>query len=290
MSPLISYRSYAKINLFLDVIGKRPDGFHNIETIFQTVSLADELTVSEQSTDITLDCPQEIEGSDNLVYRAALLLKEKTGCNRGAHMKLTKCIPIAAGLAGGSGNAAATLVALNQMWNLGLSQEDLMSLGLELGSDVPYCLVGGTAVATGRGEIIKPIKPLPETWFVLLHPGIEVSAGWVYNHDLLEYSSGKPIDGRTPYFSEAIAGIENEGSDAKLFNRMEAPVFAIYTELAKARQNLIKGGCLSAAMSGSGPTLFGICKDKEKAEKLAGWFTEYKTSVVKSVHCGVEKI
>lgn len=157
----IAYRSYAKINLYLDVLGRRRDDYHNIETIFQSVDLADELFFSDQPSRITLVCsvPELGTVESNLVYRAATLLKERTGCPLGARIQLEKRIPIAAGLAGGSSNAAATLVALNTLWNLRLTANAIRTLALELGSDVPYCTVGGTMAAMRRGEDLRPLPP-----------------------------------------------------------------------------------------------------------------------------------
>ena len=183
----VCYRSYAKLNLYLDVLERRPDGYHDIETILQTVSLADTLEVSTAVEDITLICSDSAAGpaKENLAYRAAMLLRDRCGIRRGAHMVLDKRIPVAAGLAGGSGNAAAALAALNELWELRLSQTELAALGLELGSDVPYCLIGGTVAARGRGEILRPLEPLAPAWFLLLHPELRIGAGEVYSHPRL---------------------------------------------------------------------------------------------------------
>ena len=206
MTNMLTFRSHAKINLYLDVLDRRPDGFHNIETIFQTVSLADELTVAEAPSGVVLTCsrPDLDCGPGNLVCRAAALLLARTGCVRGARIHLEKHIPVAAGLAGGSGNAAATLDALNRLWKLGLTPAQLQAFGLELGSDVPYCLVGGTQGATGRGEQLVPLPPVPQTWCVLAHPPIQVSTAAVYHSPRLFRNTETPSAGRTRTFQCAL--------------------------------------------------------------------------------------
>lgn len=292
MPTAIAYRSYAKINLYLEVLGRRRDGYHNIETIFQTVSLADELHFTESPSGVALVCSTlELDTTEsNLVHRAAVLLQERTGCSQGARIDLSKRIPIAAGLAGGSGNAAATFVALNSLWDLRLTQAELHALALELGSDVPYCLVGGTVAATRRGEEMVPLVPLPDAWFVLLHPAIAISASRVYNSPRLHYSCERIFAGRTPGFRKAIRALERAEFADLVFNRMEEPVFAGHPLLAEAKQRLIDAGCVAAAMSGSGSTLFGVCRDKSHALRVADTFIDYRTSVVRNVPAGLEQI
>ena len=288
----IAYRSYAKINLYLEVLRRRRDGYHDIETIFQTVGLADELHFTEASSGVSIVCstPELDTTESNLVHRAAVLLQERTGCSLGARIDLNKRIPIAAGLAGGSGNAAATLVALNSLWDLRLLPAELRTLALELGSDVPYCLVGGTMAATRRGEEMIPLSPLPDAWFVLLHPAIAISASRVYNSPRLRYSGERVFAGRTPGFRKTIRALEHGEFADVVFNRMEEPVFAGHPQLAEAKQRLIDAGCIAAAMSGSGATLFGVCRDKSHALRVAETFHDYKTSVVRNVPAGLEQI
>jgi 4-diphosphocytidyl-2-C-methyl-D-erythritol kinase len=288
----IAYRSYAKINLYLDVLGKRRDGYHNIETIFQTVSLADELVFEDEPSRVSLICsaPELDTPESNLVYRAAMLLKGRTGYPYGARIQLEKRIPIAAGLAGGSGNAAATLVALNSLWDLRLAQARIHELALELGSDVPYCVIGGTVAATRRGEEMQHLPDLCATWFVLLHPPLAVSASRVYNSPELQYSREQPFAGRTRRFREAVHAVPRGDLAQIVFNRMEGPVFAGHPQLAEAKQRLLDAGCLAAAMSGSGSTLFGVCLTKNDAARVAEMFHDYKTSVVQNVPTGLERI
>ena len=292
MPTAIAYRSFAKINLYLDVLGRRRDSYHNIETIFQTVGLADELTFTEEVSGVALVCdaPELDTTASNLVYRAAMLLKERTGCPMGTRIRLEKRIPIAAGLAGGSGNAAATLVALNTLWDLRLTPAEIHEVALELGSDVPYCGVGGTVAATRRGEEMTRLPAMPDTWFLLLHPRLAVSASRVYNSPKLEFSTERPFAGRTPRFRKAIQALRRGDLSQVVFNRMEGPVLAGHPQLAAGKQRLLDAGCVAAAMSGSGPTLFGVCKGKNEATRMAERFPEYRTSVVRCVPAGLERI
>ncbi len=289
----LTYRSYAKINLYLDVLTKRSDGYNNIETLFHTVSLFDQLSFREEPAGrIVLTCStRDLDtGEGNLVHRAATLLRQRSGCEEGARMHLEKHIPIAAGLAGGSGNAAATLIGLNVMWDLRWSLERLQQLALELGSDVPYCILGGAAAATGRGEELSALPPLEDVWFVLVHPPIAVSASHTYNHPELERNLEQPDAGRTLSFSRAIRRFEAGELGALIFNRMDAPVLHDHTHLVEARDRLLELGCLAAAISGSGPTLFGLCPSKRDAGRIAEAVTDYETSVVCTVPHGVERI
>lgn len=286
MRDSLAYRSHAKINLYLDIFDRRSDGFHNIETIFQTVSLCDTLTVSESDA-LSLDCddPEAGLGDDNLVHRAARLLQEETGCTRGALLALHKEIPVAAGLAGGSGDAAATLIALNEWWGLRLNREKLIDLGFELGSDVPYCLVGGTMAGRGRGELLSALAPLPETWFVLLHPNIRVSTAEVYNHPRLK--KNEPPAGEWSTAFERAASALSAGVAGALYNGMEPVVFEMHPELGELKARLTQAGCAGALMSGSGPTLYGACAAEREAERIARKFPDVRHSVARSVGQGV---
>jgi len=268
-APMV-WRSYAKINLYLDVVHKRRDGYHNIETIFQTVNLYDELTFVDDNH-LSMTCSGEglDMGRSNLVYRAAALLQKETGCRRGARIHLEKHIPIAAGLAGGSGNAAATLAALNKLWDLRLPLGRLAKLARILGSDVPYCLYGGTMAGTLRGEALAPLPPLKNTWFILVHPDAAMSAASAYNHPLLELNPERPFAGRTPGFRKAIQALEKRDWPHVLFNRMERPVFEEHRTLFELKNALLETGCVAAAMSGSGPTLFGLCQHRHEATRVA---------------------
>lgn len=171
----------AKINLALDVLYKRSDGYHEVAMVMQSVALADRVCFCEQAEGIVVSTNiPELDSPANLAYRAAVLIVNTCGVRRGVHITLEKRIPLAAGLAGGSTDAAAVLTGLNQLWSLGLTLERLEELAATLGSDVPFCLQGGTVLATGRGEALTPLPALPHSWVVLAKPPVDVSTAWVY--------------------------------------------------------------------------------------------------------------
>lgn len=292
MATPLAYRAHAKVNLFLDVLGKRRDGYHSIETIFQTVGLADELTFTERQSRISLTCSTpELETSEqNLVVRAAKLLRLRSGAGMGARIHLEKSIPIAAGLAGGSSDAAATLIALNLLWDLHWPLARLRALASELGSDVPYCTLGGTAAATGRGDRLTPLPPLPVTWFVLVHPNVTLSTARAYASPTLTHSAERPFAGKTPRFRRALRALQDGRIAEAVFNRMEDAIFPDNPRIAEIKRRLIELGCLTAAMSGSGSTVFGICSSRTQAVRIADAFAGIRTSVVSSVPASVERV
>lgn len=286
------YRSYGKINLYLDVLDRRADGFTNIETIFQSIDLWDELHVGPGDGDIEFTCsagdlcPPE----ENLVYRAAALIRERAGVARGARLHLDKRLPVAAGLAGGSGNAAAALIALNDLWALGLGHAELATLALELGSDVPYCLTGGTAAATGRGEVLEALPPLAEQWLVLVHPPLRITAGQAYGHPKLTRNLESPVAGKTPAFQGALADLAAGEVARVIFNRMESGVFHDYPELPTLKRRLRDLGCAASAMSGSGPTIFGICDNEGCAREVAAGMADHRVSILRTTPHGVARV
>jgi 4-diphosphocytidyl-2-C-methyl-D-erythritol kinase len=291
LDQTIRLRAYAKLNLYLAVIERRPDSYHDIETIFQTVGLADDIALTVRDGPPTLSCGvPDLEGDDNLALRAARLLRERHAPARGVHIALTKRIPVAAGLAGGSADAAAVLIGLNKLWELGLSPDDLRSLAFELGSDVPFLISGGTSAATGRGELLRPLEALRETWFILLHPPLEVSAARVYNHANLRKSHEERIDGITMTFRNVLETLARGALPDVLQNAMESAVFSEFPDLAVLKQRLLDSGCSGALMSGSGPTLYGLCKDRAHAESIAKRFPELPKTIVPSVGRGVERV
>ena len=291
----MTWRSYAKINLYLEVLKKRRDGYHNIETIFQTVSLADELTFLDDTL-ISMTCKGEnLEtGTSNLVYRAATLLKSFSDYPRGARIQLTKNIPVSAGLAGGSGNAAATLIALNKLWDLKLTVPQLLPLAHKLGADVTYCLYGGPVAASLRGDCLAPLPAVSGLWFVLVHPPIAVSAAQVYGHPKLGHSEEVSFAGRTPGFRKAIKAFSARDMKNVVYNRMEAPVFSASKHLEPIKEQLLEVGCEAAGMSGSGPTLFGVCDSQQQAlrvaEKLKQQGMTYRTSIASMTPVCVDRI
>jgi 4-diphosphocytidyl-2-C-methyl-D-erythritol kinase len=287
-----TYRSRAKINLYLDVLDRRPDGFTNIETIFQSIDLWDELRFSPapDGTRFTCNLSALANPAGNLAVRAAERIRRHTGERRGVAIHLEKRIPVAAGLAGGSGNAAATLIALNECWDLALPPETLADLAAELGSDVPYCLTGGTVAATGRGELMEPLPPLPPQWLVLAHPPLEITAGHAYGHPRLTRNLTPPENGKTPQFRAALDALGQGDVAGLVFNRMETGVFHDHPELAALKDALLDAGCAASAMSGSGPTVFGLCDSEAAARRAAARITACATSVVETAGCGVERV
>ncbi|MCF6286430.1 MAG: 4-(cytidine 5'-diphospho)-2-C-methyl-D-erythritol kinase [Candidatus Hydrogenedentes bacterium] len=287
--PSLSYRSYGKVNLYLDILDRRADGFTNIETVLQSIDLWDRLEVRKATSGIALTCsdPTLGAGPDNLVHRAAALLRKRANIQSGVALHLEKNLPIAAGLAGGSGNAAATLIALNDLWELGWDIRQLRELALELGSDVPFCLVGGTVAATGRGEKMKILPPMSTRWLVLVHPVLAVTAGHAYGHPELTRNRHVPVDGMTLPFRKALKQLDQGRAEDMVFNRMESGIFCDHPELAEIKDHLMTLGCSASAMSGSGPTVFGLCDDKTKARSIAKQITGIRTSVVCTVPYGV---
>jgi 4-diphosphocytidyl-2-C-methyl-D-erythritol kinase len=268
MAPVTLY-SFAKINPVLRVLRKRPDGYHDIETVFQTVDLYDTLTFSPQAGGTLLTCTDPAVPTDerNLVCKAVALIRERYGCSAGIRIDIDKRIPVAAGLAGGSGNAAVTLHALNRLWALGLSEETLRDLAARLGADVPFCLSGGTAVGRGRGERLEWIETGCPAHFVLVNPPLSVSSAWAYQHVKIELTNGMPCINldvsvwRSGDFGQWIRGLHND---------LEAPVRAAFPVVDRVRQALLSGGASGAVMSGSGPTVFGVVPDRTVAERVAG--------------------
>ncbi|MEK7793458.1 MAG: 4-(cytidine 5'-diphospho)-2-C-methyl-D-erythritol kinase [Candidatus Hydrogenedentota bacterium] len=286
---MLRLRSYAKINLYLDVLGKRPDGYHDLETIFQSVDLFDEIELDLAEGDVLLTCEHQgvPQGEDNLVVRAARLLQRETGHRGGARIHLHKRIPIGAGLAGGSGNAAAALVGLNILWDLRVSPAQLLELGLELGSDVPFCLTGGTQAATGRGEVLEALTPIENVWFALVHPPIHVSTASVFNDPAITCSNERPESGKTPSFQRAIEYVRRGEWAGAVFNRLGPIVFTRHPELAEAKSRLIASGCIAAVMSGTGPTLVGVFSKRRHADD-ARVLQLFESSVASPVTRGIE--
>ena len=256
----------AKVNLFLEVHARRPDGFHEISTLMVTVNLFDTLEIRlDHSGDISLTCNRvDLSiGDDNLVVRAAKLLRAHTGCSLGAAITLTKRIPMAAGLAGGSSDGAATLSGLNRLWKLGLANNDLIHLAAELGSDVAFFFHAPCAWATGRGEIVTPVPTGRPLDLVLITPTEGLSTAMVYRH--LKVPTA-PRDG-TEIRDAMTAGDVNRLGKA-LWNRLQESAMElspVVTELDHRLRNMGTAGCL---MSGSGSSLFALCRDRTEATRV----------------------
>jgi len=263
----LTLKAYAKINLTLEVLSKLPDGYHEVASVLQTVSLADTL-IFEPGERLDFRCDVlNLQSHDNLVLKAAKLLREATGCTNGAVIQLTKRIPIAAGLGSGSTDAAATLVGLNQLWKLNLSRERLVGLASKLGSDVAFFLYGGTALAKGRGEQITPLPPAPELRLVLLQPALEP----VPNKTAQLYSRLNSSHYTYGQHTQKLFTHLNHGGnvdDSFLFNVFEQVVFDFFPKLAGYRSSLLKAGARSVHLAGSGPALFTLVPDKARGEAI----------------------
>lgn len=260
----IVMESYGKINLGLDILYKREDNYHEIKTIMQQISLSDTLIIREIKEDIELDCNnKELPlDSTNLVYRAWKKIQEKTGINRGIQINIHKRIPIAAGLAGGSSNAAAVLKGLNELWNVGLSEKELREIGVEIGADVPYCIMGGTALAEGIGEKLTKLRPFRGKNLLLINPGIGVSTTEVYNSLRLEKQPRMDI-------KRIISSIEKDDIKSvaeSITNIMEEVVIERNPIISEIKKDMLKYGALGSLMSGSGPTVFGLFDDLAQLE------------------------
>ncbi|MBQ3104715.1 MAG: 4-(cytidine 5'-diphospho)-2-C-methyl-D-erythritol kinase [Lachnospiraceae bacterium] len=261
----ITLYAMAKINLGLDVLRRREDGYHDVKMIMQNVNLYDTLTLQkteDPGITITIEGADLSDGEDNLIRRAAKLMREEYGISRGVGIRLTKRIPIAAGMAGGSVDAAATLKGMNHLFDLGASREKLEALGLRLGADVPFCISGGTVLAEGIGERLTLLPPPPDCYLVIAKPGIGVSSKYVYENlhaDTLEYHPD--IDG----MADAIRGQDLKGIIERMGNVLERVTQTRYPVIVQLKHLLMENGAANALMSGSGPTVFGIFTEAETA-------------------------
>ncbi len=259
-------KAYAKINLGLDVTGKRDDGYHIVRMIMQNVDLYDTLTFEDNETgEICLTASSEKIPTDegNLICKVASQLKKEFGVSKGANIHLVKRIPVAAGMAGGSTDGAAAYVALNELWNLGLDKQKLCELAVKLGADIPYCIMGGTALAEGIGEELTVIPDMPACHIVIAKPAIDVSTGWVYKElDSKEIEEHPDIDG----IRSAIEGGDVKAMCSLIGNVLEPVTKGKYTVIGEIEKILEDSGAVGAFMTGSGPTVFAIFDDAGKAE------------------------
>lgn len=259
-------KSYAKINLTLDVLGKLPNGYHEIKSIMQTVNLFDLIVVDkvESGIDIRTNLKFLPTNEKNIAYKAAKLFFDTTEISGGARILIHKNIPVAAGLAGGSGNAAAVLLALNYLFDAGLSEEKLCVMGEKLGADVPYCLVGGTVLCGGIGEKLESVEPLKKHIVLLAKPPINISTPSIYEKlDNIEIENHPDQDA----VIDAIKRDDLKGISDGLVNVMEAATIGMHPMIRGIKEKMMKNGAVGALMSGSGPTVFGLFDDYTKAKK-----------------------
>lgn len=287
----ITLKSRAKINLSIDVLGKRQDGYHLVEMIMQTIDLYDlieinekdndQITIKSTSDEIPLDC-------NNLVYKAANLIKKTFNINKGIEIHIKKNIPVAAGMAGGSSNAAAVLVGLNKLWNLNLSNQQLEKIGLKLGADVPFCINGGAVLASGIGEELTPIKGLTKDVCILVcKPDLFVSTKEVY-----ECIDSKDIDKRpnNKFLIECLKNEDTRQLAENMFNVLEGVTMDKHPVIQQIKDIMTNNRALGAMMSGSGPTVFGLYENREDAVKCKAILEKQfkQTFVVACEEKGVE--
>ncbi|MBS1809310.1 MAG: 4-(cytidine 5'-diphospho)-2-C-methyl-D-erythritol kinase [Acidobacteria bacterium] len=250
--------SFAKINWTLEILGRRADGYHELRTILQTIDVCDQLQFSATKSEIVLTCDHPDVPCDetNLIVRAAMLLKDLTGCDKGAKIDLQKRIPMGAGLGGGSSNAAIALLSLTKLWELDVSPHDLFRLGSQLGSDVPFFFFGGTGIGIGRGDEVYPMTDFQSPYLLLVNPGVHVPTREIYANLPSELTSS-PAMNKMP-FSLQAAYARMRRETWKLRNDLEYPALALYPLIGQIKQQLMTLQAIAVLMSGSGSTVFAI--------------------------------
>ena len=263
----ISLKALAKINLGLDVVSRREDGYHEVRMVMQTIHLYDRLEISKKETsgiELETNLSYLPVNENNLVYRAGKLLMDEFHIEEGVKVFLNKRIPVAAGMAGGSTDAAAMLYGMNELFELGLSRDELMERGVKIGADVPYCLMRGTALAEGIGEKLTPLAPMVKCPVLIAKPPISVSTKFVYQNLKLDAQTVHPDIDRL------IADIEEKDLTsiaADMGNVLETVTIPNYPVVAEVKEQMMKSGAINSLMSGSGPTGFGLFEDEKTAEQ-----------------------
>lgn len=258
-------KAYAKINLGLDVTGRLPNGYHTVKMIMQTVGIFDEIFLekAEKGIHITTDSAELPADENNLMWKAAVLMQQTYGIREGIRIQLNKNIPIAAGMAGGSTDAAAVMRGMNLLYDLNLPATELMKHAVSIGADVPYCILGGTALAEGIGEKLSPLPPMPDCHLVVAKPDINVSTKYVYEHlDRTQNLRHPDIDG----MAESIRNSDMSGVLSRLGNVLETVTIPAYPVINNLKAEMLRLGAAGTLMSGSGPTVFGIFSDRLAAE------------------------
>lgn len=278
----IKLRAMAKINLGLDVVKKREDGYHEVRMLMQTIYLYDRIQLLMRDTPgirIKTNLYYLPTNEDNLVYKAAKLLMDEFHITKGLHIDLHKFIPVAAGMAGGSSDAAAVLVGVNRMFRLGLTREELMQRGVTLGADIPYCILRGTALAEGIGEQLTQLPPVPRCHVLIAKPGVHVSTKFVYSNLRADEIAVHPdIDGQI----QAIERQDLKGIASLMGNVLETVTIPAYPVIQEIKDMMLADGALNAMMSGSGPTVFGLFDREENAR--AAWEHLRQSQLAKQVY------
>ena len=267
MMKSIQLKAHAKVNLALDIIGKRSDGYHEVRMIMQSIGLHDQLSIyitNDSKIRVQTNLPFLPTNQSNIVYKAASLIKRKFQLDQGLYINLNKRIPVSAGLAGGSTDAAATLHGLNQLFDLKLSLKELMDIGVELGADVPFCLLGGTALSEGIGEKLTPLHPFPPCHILVVNPNFNVPTKNIYRQLNLNH-----IKKRTN-IDDLIKNIKEDnlhGATKNFSNVLETVTVKNHPLIQEIKDKMMELGAITSIMSGSGPTVFGIYDDLGKAKE-----------------------
>ena len=281
MSPIdrVRVRCNAKVNLYLKVLDRRPDGYHNIETVFHSISLADDLELTRRDSGFSL-CSGSADIPHDRTNLAAVAARELLGyVGGGVRIDLDKRIPVSAGLGGGSADAAGSLVGVNRLYGLGLSHEELAAVALRVGSDVPFMLRGGCALGEGRGEILTPLRPLPPLAVVVVVPPLSISTAWAYASLKTGLTSHEV---RGNIIKRALEEGDVSSINSLLHNDFESLVFEKYPEVGRIKDTLLSHGAAGALMSGSGPAVFGIFTKEGDAGKSIASFKDGGLSVFRS--------
>ena len=263
----LTLESFAKVNLFLEVLGRRSDGYHDLSTVMQSVSIADTIRIEEgDRIEVTADLPEVPDGEGNIAWKAAAALGDFLGERRGCKIFIKKRIPVEAGLGGGSGNAAAVLCGLTRLWGAALPLEELARIGAAIGSDVPFFLYGGTRLCEGRGEIVRSFEPIPaSTRFLLVTPPVRLGTSFVYEEfDTIALTGS----GTSSKMKRVLGPVQDQGKMLHcLFNRLEEAVLPSFPEIREIRSRMESFCPAGVFMSGSGPTLFGLLPDSPTDEE-----------------------
>lgn len=257
----------AKINLGLDVLYKREDGYHELEMIMSSVDLADHLSFKRLTNNqIVIETNKAFLPSDqrNNVYQAAAIIKERYGIKEGIKITIKKNIPVAAGLGGGSTDCAATLRGLNRLWALNLSMEEMIDIGMHVGTDVPYCLYGTTSFVAGKGEIVKVLKPMPPCWVILVKPRLSVSTRKIFQ----QVDTTNITHPAMKNLAEAILKQDYQAMLQYMGNSLEDVTIAKHPIIQQVKTRMVKYGADVALMSGSGPTVFALCQKQSRAKRI----------------------
>ncbi|MBI3976186.1 MAG: 4-(cytidine 5'-diphospho)-2-C-methyl-D-erythritol kinase [Armatimonadetes bacterium] len=260
--------AYAKVNLALNVLGPRDDGFHEVETVLHTIDLHDAVTLREreEGIEVRTDSPAVPQDARNMVVKAAQVLRDTFGVQRGVEIEIRKGIPVASGLGGGSSDAAITLMGLVQMWKIRLNGRGLLSLAASLGSDVPFFVEGGAALARGRGERVSWLPTLPTTWMVLARPRVEISTAWAYGNLDLSSVGARPDAAAVV---EAMRREDLRGVGRLLGNVFEDLLVRTHPVVGDLKRRILAGEAYGASLSGTGPTVFGLMANEAAARKTA---------------------